>query len=354
MYKNGERMMAWVAKIDKVVKHPEADSLDVCTVGGWSCVTKLGEFKTGDLAVYVSIDSWVPTELAAFLSKGKEPKEFNGVKGERLRTVKLRGALSQGLLLKGIICPTGLMVKQHDSVMQHIFQEGDDVTEWLGIQKWERPIPAQLAGQVRGNFPTAVPKTDQERAQNLVKEIAEAQAKGLVFEVTEKLEGSSCTFFLDREGDFHVCSRNLDLKRDENNSFWRAAIKYNIEAKMREFELNGYAIQGELIGPNIQGNIYGLSDIEFHVFDVYNSITGNYMIPAGRLKMIGEMGLNHVPVVAWEKDLSTGVVSDLLELADGPSKLGKNPMREGLVWKEMNGGMTFKTISNAYLLKGGE
>lgn len=150
MYANGKRMMAWIAKIDKVVKHPEADSLDICTVGGWQCVTKLGEFKQGDLAVYVSIDSWVPTELAPFLSKGKEPREYNGVKGERLRTITLRGQLSQGLIL-----PT--------TGKTPLTGEGDDLTEFLGIQKWEKPIPAQLSGLVRGNFPDQVPKTDQER-----------------------------------------------------------------------------------------------------------------------------------------------------------------------------------------------
>jgi len=332
------RKLATIRTIADIKPIEGADSIECAIVDGWTVVVKKGEFKVGETALYLEIDSWVPTRLAPFLSKGKEPREYNGVSGERLRTAKLRGQLSQGLLLP----------------FPNIGYEGQDLSNILGIQKWERPVPSQLAGQVRGNFPTEVPKTDQERVQNLVKEITQAHAKGLRYECTEKLEGSSCTFFLDLEGEFHVCSRNLDLKRDENNAFWRAAIKYDIEAKMREFQLSGYAIQGELIGPNIQGNIYGLSDIEFHAFDVYNSITGNYMIPADRVKMIGEMGLNHVPVVAWEKDLSTGVVADLLELADGPSKLGKNPMREGLVWKEMNGGMTFKTISNAYLLKGGE
>ena len=147
---HGKRKMAWIAKIDKVVKHPEADSLDICTVGGWQCVTKLGEYKQGDLVVYVSIDSWIPHELAPFLSKGNEPREYNGVKGERLRTIKLRGTLSQGLIL-----PT--------TGKTPLTGEGDDLTEFLGIQKWEKPIPAQLSGLVRGNFPDQVPKTDQER-----------------------------------------------------------------------------------------------------------------------------------------------------------------------------------------------
>ena len=236
MYANGKRMMAWVAKIDKVVKHPEADSLDICTVGGWQCVTKLGEYKQGDLVVYVSIDSWVPTELAPFLSKGKELREYNGVKGERLRTIKLRGQLSQGLIL-----PT--------TGKTPLTGEGDDLTEFLGIQKWEKPIPAQLSGQVRGNFPTEVPKTDLVRVQNLVAEVTAANETGLKFQIEEKLEGSSCTFFLDMEGVFRVCSRNLDLKFDENNTYWRAAIKYDVERKLKELEAqrawySGYCCSG--------------------------------------------------------------------------------------------------------------
>ena len=95
----GERVMARVVRIDAVEKHPNADALDICTVGGWRVVTKLGEYKAGDLAVYCEVDSWVPTEIASFLSKGKEPREFNGIKGERLKTARLRGELSQGLAI---------------------------------------------------------------------------------------------------------------------------------------------------------------------------------------------------------------------------------------------------------------
>ena len=100
MYKDGERIMAWIAKIDQVEKHPDADSLDICTVGGWKCVTKLGEYKQGDLAVYISIDSWIPNSIAPFLTKvGQYPKVYNGVEGQILRTIRLRGQISQGLLL---------------------------------------------------------------------------------------------------------------------------------------------------------------------------------------------------------------------------------------------------------------
>ena len=93
------RKLATIRRIDALTPIDGADAIECATVGGWKVVVKKGEYTVGDLAVYCEIDSWIPTELAAFLSKGKEPREFEGIKGERLRTVKLRGQLSQGLLL---------------------------------------------------------------------------------------------------------------------------------------------------------------------------------------------------------------------------------------------------------------
>lgn len=339
------RKMATIRRIDAIGPIEGADAIEVATVGGWKVVIKKGEFAVGDLAVYCEIDSWIPTEIAPFLSKGKEPREFEGVKGERLRTVKLRGQLSQGLLLPYNILP-------FDS--QGVMVEGNDVSELMNIQKWEMAVPAQLAGQVRGNFPSVIPKTDQERCQNLVKEIDSAIVAGMAFEVTEKLEGSSMTCYL-IDGEFGVCSRNLDLKRDENNTFWATAIAEDIEAKMREVGDN-FAIQGELIGPGVQGNIYKLTKPEFRVFDIYDIVAGDYVTAAERQGQIQMMGLKHVPVLAAKAKLydTLGVkdVEDLLKFADGKSVMGDitGPWREGVVFKEVNGGMTFKAISNVYLL----
>jgi len=333
------RKLATVRKIDNIGPIEGADAIEVATVGGWKVVVKKGEYKVGDLAIYCEIDSWIPTELAPFLSKGKEPREFEGVKGERLRTVKLRGQLSQGLLLP-TVGQTSLM------------GEGDDLTDFLGIKKWEMPVPAQLAGQVKGNFPTQVPKTDQERCQNLVNEIVSANESGFKFEVTEKLEGSSMTCYL-IDGEFGVCSRNLDLKRDENNTFWSVAIEQDIEGKMREVG-NNFAIQGELIGPGVQGNIYKLSKPAFYVFDVYSVAEGRYLNPAERHGLIEMMKLNHVPLIAHSANLydTLGItdIPQLLKFAEGKSLLNPAQEREGVVFKEVNGGMTFKSISNKYLL----
>jgi RNA ligase (TIGR02306 family) len=183
--------------------------------------------------------------------------------------------------------------------------------------------------------------------QNLVKEIA--SAVNLQFEVTEKLEGSSMTCYL-IDGVFGVCSRNLDLKETEGNAFWQTARKDRIEEKMRECGDGDWAIQGELIGPGIQGNIYKLSQPELRVFDVYNIQSGDYLKPEYRRALIERMGLNHVPVLLVDKDLGVGSVDDILQWADGASKIGAGPLREGIVFKQVNGGMTFKAISNSYLL----
>ena len=341
------RKMATIRKIDELRPIPGADAIECAVVGGWTVVVKKGEFQPGDLAVYCEIDSWIPTELAPFLSKGKDPREFNGVKGERLRTVKLRGQLSQGLLL-----PIEVAFPGSDRAFWWS-QVDVDVSERLNVQKWEAPIPAQLAGQVRGNFPTAVPKTDQERIQNLKAEIKAAHSVGLLFELTEKLEGSSMTCYL-IDGEFGVCSRNLDLKKDVNNSFWATAIAYDIEAKMRAvFDGDDFAIQGELIGPGIQGNIYGLTKPSFYLFDIYNVTKGRYLNPVERIKLAEQMGIPHVPILAIDKDLGTGEVDYILEWAEGKTTFNPKAEREGIVFKEMNGGMTFKAISNHYLLKQG-
>jgi RNA ligase (TIGR02306 family) len=338
MMMNGSNMrkLATLREIDAILPIEGADAIECAVVGGWKVVVKKNEYKPGDRAVYCEIDSWMPYELAPFLSKGKEPREFEGIKGERLRTVKLRGQLSQGLLLN-----------LDDALpFTNSFQIGDDVSEVLGIVKWEKPVNAQLAGQVKGNFPSLIPKTDQERVQNLKNEIRAAFESGLLFEVTEKLEGSSMTVYR-IDGEFGVCSRNMDLKRDENNSFWKVAIDDDIENKMT-FSDN-FAIQGELIGPGIQGNIYKLTKPEFRVFDVYDIKEGYYMNPADRRDLISRMGLNHVPVITVGKDLGTGTIDELLEWAEGESVLAKTE-REGIVFKQENGGMTFKAISNKYLL----
>ena len=327
------RKMATVRVIDSILPIPDADSIECAVIGGWKVVTKKGEYRPGDLAIYCEIDSWIPHELAPFLSKG-EPKEYNGVKGERLRTVRLRKQLSQGLLLPY-------------SVGGPFWKEEDDVSEFLNIQKWEAPVNPQLAGQVKGNFPSQIPKTDQERVQNLKRELENYDS--VLFEVTEKMEGSSMTCYL-IDGEFGVCSRNMDLKRDENNTFWKVAIEEDIEQKLRAYGANNVAVQGELIGPGIQGNIYNLPAHRFMVFDVYDIQEGYYLLPEDRKTFVDAIGLKHVPVLGTHLLVDPDIDSILLA-AEGKSLLNPNQEREGVVYKAVNIQFSFKAISNKYLLK---
>ncbi len=332
------RKLASIRRIADILPIPDADAIEVAVVDGWKVVVKKNEYSVGDLAVYLEIDSWVPNELAPFLSKGHEPREYNGVKGERLRTVKLRGQVSQGLLLS--INTTG-----HPNMP--FYDVGDDLTEFLGIQKWEPEIPAQLAGQVRGVFPThLIPKTDQERIQNCFADIA--ARSDATYEATLKLDGTSCTIFR-WEDELRVCSRNLEFKINEENA---GNTLVATALKLMDKVYNGFALQGELMGPGIQGNREGFKEPRFFVFDIYDIRNQAYLNPTERRRVCEALGIEHVPVlgVDWTAPAS---VDEGLALAEGPSI--NHAIREGIVWKcNEDPKFSFKTISNKFLLKGGD
>ena len=393
-----QRKLASIQRIEEVRDIEGADAIQAYRVLGWWVVDKKGAHRVGDLVVYISIDSWIPHELAPFLSKNADVREYNGVKGERLRTIRLRGQISQGLLLSIIDRVeddhfiTGWYHEDGIGVMV-VVVEGQDVTEALNIQKWEAPIPAQLQGQAAGMFPTSlIPKTDQERIQNCFGEIQKRagrhQQKGVwnpetqtlepgplfvrpegfqepTYEVTMKLDGSSCTIFR-WEGQLRVCSRNLELKiNDENaeNTFVKMALKYGDKVP------EGFAFQGEICGPGIQGNREGFKDHQFFVFDIFDIQKHEYLSPFNRREMLQDLKVlsavapvhhgeprfevpDHVPVLGTDWKAPESVEAGLA-LAEGPSINHK--IREGLVWKcNDDPSFSFKTISNQFLLKGGD
>lgn len=327
-----ERKLATIRRIAEVKEIVGADAIEAVRVDGWWVVAKKGEYKVGSEAVYLEVDSWVPTTIASFLTKaGHEPKEYEGIKGERLRTVKLRGQLSQGLLLPLSILPEG--------------NYGEDVTDALGILKWERPISPQLYGQAKGNFPIFLRKTDQERVQNIGCTLENYVSE--TFEVTIKLDGSSCTIFVNEEND-GVCSRNLELKQNEDNAFWRIALDYDIHKKIRAYGKN-VAVQGELIAPNIQSNYEKVTKPEFYVFDVFDIDKQEYMLPKERQEFCKLLNIPHVPII--DKDFTMiADVDKLLDMAEG-NGMNQGVKREGLVFKHNSSSFSFKAISNSYLLK---
>jgi RNA ligase (TIGR02306 family) len=354
------RKLASIVEITSIKPIPDADAIECAIVnGGWPVVVKKDTYKVGTLAVYFEIDSWVPYELAPFLSKGREPSQYNGVKGERLRTVKLRGQISQGLLLNINDIKHQIVVDGYDYTFDMVTWElGEDVSSYLNIQKWEPPVPAQLRGLAKGNFPSFIPKTDQERCQNLYKEIFEKH-KDEVYEVTTKLDGSSMTVYFTNNS-IGVCSRNIDLKETEDNSFWQAARKQNIIDAMLAIcsqHDKEYAIQGELIGHGIQGNPEKLEGQRFYLFDVFNITDDHYLKPLDRyeiqkqLKYTYGADIETVPVIdtafCLTKHFST--IDEILDFAEG-SSLNSEVKREGLVFKSHTSAFTFKAIANSYLL----
>lgn len=327
-----------------------ADVIEAVKVDGWVCVSKKGEFKEGDLGVYFEIDSFLPSEDSRFSFLEKQFINFFDDVGARLRTVRLRGQLSQGLFLPLSLFPelNGLPV-------------GSDVTEILKIKKWEPLIPADLAGNAKGAMPSYIKKTDQERVQNIVNELKEQV--GQEFEVTIKLDGTSMTVYRnvttnandEKVVETGVAGRNWDFYESDKNSLWQSARK-NRMLEALEFLGKNYAFQGELIGHGIQENPEKLKYRDFYLFDIFDIDTHSYLSPKERadvLKTLNEAGfsIKSVPVLYESFVLTSDMsVESLLEMADGPS-LNPEVKREGLVFKRKDGQFSFKVISNWYLEK---
>jgi RNA ligase (TIGR02306 family) len=332
-----ERKLASIRIINDIQPIEGADMIELAIVDGWKVVVaKNVGHKVGDMVVYCEIDSFLPIkEEFEFLRKGSYKKMVDGTEGFRLRTIKLRGQVSQGLILPIHVLPLLEMVS-----------EGQDVTEMLGIVKYEPPIPAELAGKVKGLFPSFLRKTDEERIQNLSGELE--GWKDTKFYVTEKLDGSSATFYY-KDGVFGVCSRNLELLETEENTFWKFARQVDLENKMREFDIN-ISLQGELIGEGIQGNPYKIKGQTVRFFNLFDIDLQEYhTLSMFETVVKNQFGLETVPVLERYFQLPE-TVEDILKYADGKSKLNDNFDREGVVIRSLDRKISFKAISNKFLL----
>lgn len=344
------RKLATLRRISDIRPIEGADAIECAVIDGWTVVAKKNEFKKGDVVVYFEIDSWIPSAIAPFLTKpGQQPQVYNGIEGQRLRTVRLRGQLSQGLAMPYTAFPEIVHLVDHFDPANPI-----DLTEVLGIQKWEPPIPAQLAGVAKGGFPSRLHKTDQERVQNLIDQVFDGGENELAeYEITIKLDGSSMTVYC-LDGDVGVCTRNIDLKLDqEGNTFVDTAVRIGILDKLSALGRN-IAIQGELMGEGIQGNRENIKGHQFFVFNVWDADKMQYLSPAECRAFCEELELQHVPVLCTNATLEDIGVTDLesiLKFAEGPSLNHK--IREGVVFKRVDGQFSFKVISNLFLLKGG-
>lgn len=355
-----ERKLASIRKIKSIEPIEGADKIELVTVDGWKVVVaKDVNHKVDDFVIYCEVDSFLPIkEEYEFLRKSSYKKMADGSEGFRLKTIKLRGQISQGLILPLSVLEgegemkIGVSSQSHGDQLQVgpydnalVIEEGVDVTDVLGIVKYEPPVPAQLAGQVKGMFPSFLKKTDEERIQNLTKEFP--IYKLAKFYVTEKLDGSSVTYYV-KDGVFGVCSRNLDLLEDENNTMWKFAITTGLREKMVGLGKN-IAVQGEIIGEGIQGNPYQRIGQTVKIFNGFDIDKYDYLSLDELLELTKVLELKTVPILDLDFTLPE-TIDELLLMAEGKSVLNNKTEREGLVIRSHDRKISFKAISNKFLL----
>lgn len=324
------RKLVTVRRIGEIHPIPDADLIERARIDGWNVVVKKGEFCAGDFCVYGEIDSVFPVD----------DERFAFLEGKRLRTKKMRGVVSQGIAF-----PVSILNDLE-------FQEGDEVTEFLRVVKYEPPPPKGM--DAKGEFPWFIQKTDAERVQNLLVELAENLRKTAY--VSEKLDGSSITVFCRfDEGVWQtgLCSRNQELKIEGENHFTRTVKRLNVLERLEEFCRSAnrqIALQGELVGLGIQGNRYNLPETDvrfFNVFDIgeYRKVSLDEFV-----ETIERIGLQTVPILQNSYILHSDIERFLSE-AEGKSILNPKTEREGIIFRTVDGTFDFKAISNRFLLK---
>jgi RNA ligase (TIGR02306 family) len=353
-----ERKLATVRRVADIRPIPGADKIELITVDGWQVIAQKDLYQVGDLCVYCEIDSCLPIqEQYEFLRKSSYRHAPWMPNGEcfRIKSMKMRGELSQGLLLP-VCCDeddTCYRVELESGIWSVEVAEGDDVTHLLGIFKWDPPLRGNLGGFAKGNFPSFLIKTDQERLQNLWGKYQERYRDHL-FQVSLKLDGSSCTIYC-KDGYIGVCSRNLDLKMDEENQdnlFVQMANRYGdgISEYCIRTKRN-LAFQGELMGPGVQGNRENLREHSFYCFNIFDIDNQTYLQPNIAEGICIGLAIPHVPILAYEKSFEVKqTMQDFLEASDRPSM--NHPVAEGLVYKSLdNPRVHFKVINNKFLLE---
>ncbi len=381
---DGKRALAYTTKVLAIEPIPGADNIELATVLGWKVIAKKGEFNVGDLCVYFEIDSKLPdADWSAFMAS----KKF------KVKTMKLSkfGVVSQGLALPTTVfgdigipllpdqdCTDLLKVTysveednsrkngnpnaKYDSMKnrhKQLFKK--PWAKWMMKRAWGRKVMFFFFGKKKDNprgFPTFISKTDEERVENQPWRIGD----GKEYLCTEKLDGTSCTYALERKGknkfEYYVCSRNV-RQQDENqqtyhdhNIYWDLSFKHDIENFLRAYmnnhpELKWVCIQGEGVG-TVQGNPLKLKEDELYVFNFKDSEKGRW--PSEKAKPLVELwGMKWVPIIGIVKMPDT--MEELKAQADGPSLVNPDVMREGYVYRSLDGQDSFKNVSTKYLLR---
>jgi RNA ligase (TIGR02306 family) len=344
------RKLASIQVVENTYSIPKSDFLELIKFKniGWQCVSTKGTFKSGDLAVFFEVDSFLPLEdeRFKFLEKTSLRKMYTGIEGYRLKTLNLRKTLSQGLVL-----PIAQFPELKDK------KPLEDVTELLNVTKWEREPVFSLNGDIISDYPGHTPKSHQDRIQN-VPEYFELY-KDVVFERTMKLEGTSQSYHI-LNGEISVSSHNATFAKNDKFEPWTYAVELGLDKALLELNKN-ITLQGEFMGPKIQGNIEHFEKHKFFVYNIWDIDNGGWLTPSERYSFIEKINslmdkeLLHVPILDKEIKIFSVVSSldELLVMADGKSINAK--YREGDVYKsveKINGHyIQFKVISNKYLLK---
>ena len=401
--KNGTRQLAYVAVVDSISPIDGADRVELAHVGGWQVMVRKGLYHPGDVAVYFEIDSKVAqTEAFEFLA----PKHY-AIKTQKYFKGKV---LSQGLLMNSeeLGWPAadnerGIM-RDAKGVEHHFNDESRFVTKELGVTYYDpddvkrKSMPskdpykvmAQRNRELFKHFPfrqlmrypwgrkflyiffgnkkapaTAFPKkfawikpTDEERIENLPTMLNDKR----VLVATEKLDGTSSTYILERKGrrkfEFYVCSRNVrQLTPDQKtfhpyNIYWNMAIKYHIEDHLKQYlndnpDLEYVGLQGESVG-SVQGNPLKLKEDDFYGFNFIRSDVGRISSLDGK-RILESWGMKWVPIVStnW---VNPDTMKEMKTLATGKSLVNPSVLREGLVYRDpKDNSFSFKNVSNEYL-----
>jgi len=330
------RNLVTIQKVKEINDIADSDFLELARVMGWQCVVKKGEFRAGELGVYFEVDSFLPVqERYEFLRNSSYRDNVDNGKGFRIRTVKMRGQLSQGLLLP---------LAQFPELKG--MGEGNDVTEKLGVKKWYIPETSTPGGTIIGERPNGIPASDEIRIQSALELLD--QLKGKPYYITTKMDGTSgIVYFID--GKIGCCSRNMEIKDEEGALYWLPVYKYGLKEKLAKYGKN-IVITGEICGPGIQKNKLRLPAIEWYVFDVKDWDAGRYFPHEKALDICAELGLDFVPLEE-RGDSFAYTLEELLEKAKGryPSTLDK----EGIVVRDLMSPKTvsFKVLNNDALLK---
>lgn len=338
-----KRKLASIQRVADVQAIEGADRIESIGVLGWRCVCKKGEFAPGDLCVYFEIDSFLPVrpEFEFLRASCYRQSELLG-EGFRLKTQKFRGQVSQGLCL-----PVDILGEGDWNI-------GDDVTDTLGVRKWEILERASSGGTIIAGLPVGISKTEEIRVQSapeVIKELA-----GLPYYITTKFDGTSVTMFR-LNGRFGVCGHNYEYAEEAKCSFWVWARQHELEERMVEAGLDNIAIQGEFCGNGIQGNPLKLSQPNWRVFTI-KDVAANKRLGLAEMRALCEkLELKMVPVEEEGESFSYASVDELLERARGNYDCGTR--KEGIVIRPiepvhsqtLSALLSFKVINNDYLLK---